>query len=69
MEKINDRSIFRLQLYRRTSPRARHAEMLAKQGIIAADDARKNRVHGLDTILSEIGSGKFNSSAPSRTSI
>ena len=32
--------------------------MLAKQGIIAADDARKI-AHGLDTILSEIGSGKF----------
>src|SRR5204863_3695003 len=35
-----------------------HAEMLAKQGIITADDARKI-AHGLDTILSEIGSGKF----------
>jgi argininosuccinate lyase len=33
--------------------------MLAKQGIIAADDARKI-AHGLDTILSEIGAGKFN---------
>jgi len=32
--------------------------MLAKQGIIASDDARKI-AHGLDTILSEIGSGKF----------
>jgi argininosuccinate lyase len=32
--------------------------MLAKQGIIAADDARKI-AHGLDTILSEIGSGRF----------
>src|SRR5262249_5280409 len=35
-----------------------HAEMLAKQGIISADDARRI-VHGLDTILSEIGEGKF----------
>src|SRR5581483_2836861 len=35
-----------------------HAEMLAKQGIIAADDAKKI-AHGLDTILSEIEAGKF----------
>ncbi len=35
-----------------------HAAMLAKQGIISAEDAQKiNR--GLDTILSEIESGKF----------
>jgi argininosuccinate lyase len=32
--------------------------MLAKQGIITADDAEKI-IHGLDTILSEIGAGKF----------
>jgi argininosuccinate lyase len=32
--------------------------MLAKQGIITADDARKI-AHGLDTILSEIEAGKF----------
>jgi argininosuccinate lyase len=32
--------------------------MLAKQGIIAADDAKKI-AHGLDTILSEIEAGKF----------
>jgi argininosuccinate lyase len=32
--------------------------MLAKQGIITADDARRI-AHGLDTILSEIESGKF----------
>jgi argininosuccinate lyase len=32
--------------------------MLAKQGIITADDARKI-AHGLDTILSEIESGRF----------
>ena len=35
-----------------------HAGMLAKQGIISAQDAKKI-VHGLDTILSEIESGKF----------
>jgi argininosuccinate lyase len=35
-----------------------HAAMLAKQGIIAADDARKI-AKGLDTILSEIKRGKF----------
>src|SRR5262245_61936445 len=35
-----------------------HAEMLAKQGIISAQDAKKI-VHGLDTILSEMEAGKF----------
>jgi argininosuccinate lyase len=35
-----------------------HASMLAKQGIIGADDARKI-AKGLDTILSEIKRGKF----------
>ncbi len=35
-----------------------HASMLAKQGIIAADDAKKI-AKGLDTILSEIKKGKF----------
>ena len=35
-----------------------HAQMLAKQGIITADDARQI-VAGLDTILSEIGEGRF----------
>src|SRR5204862_5924083 len=35
-----------------------HAAMLAKQGIITTDDAGKI-AHGLDTILSEIDSGKF----------
>jgi argininosuccinate lyase len=35
-----------------------HAEMLARQGIIAAEDAAQI-VHGLDTILSEIEHGKF----------
>jgi argininosuccinate lyase len=35
-----------------------HAEMLAKQGIVSAEDARAI-VHGLDTILSEIERGTF----------
>jgi len=35
-----------------------HAAMLAKRGIISAQDA-KQIIHGLDTILSEIESGKF----------
>src|ERR1700752_3136755 len=35
-----------------------HAAMLAAQGIITANDA-KNIARGLDTILSEIGSGSF----------
>src|ERR1022692_1123490 len=35
-----------------------HAEMLAAQGIITANDA-KNIARGLDTILSEIGNGSF----------
>jgi argininosuccinate lyase len=35
-----------------------HAAMLAKQGIISAQDAKKI-THGLDTILSEIETGRF----------
>ena len=35
-----------------------HAEMLAKQGIITKADA-KEILRGLDTVLSEIESGKF----------
>ena len=35
-----------------------HTAMLAKKGIIAAQDA-KRIAHGLDTILSEIEAGKF----------
>jgi argininosuccinate lyase len=35
-----------------------HATMLARQGIISAEDAEKI-AHGLDTILSEIEHGKF----------
>src|SRR4029078_10165307 len=59
MEKINTSIDFDWQLYRQEIAASKaHASMLAKQGIIAADDARKI-AHGLDTILSEIGSGKF----------
>ena len=59
MERINTSIDFDWHLYRQDIAASKaHAEMLAKQGIIAADDARKI-AHGLDTILSEIGSGKF----------
>src|ERR1700692_4379714 len=59
MDEINasidfDRHLFRQDI---TASKA-HAAMLAKQGIIAAEDARAI-AHGLDTILSEIESGKF----------
>jgi argininosuccinate lyase len=59
MEEINasidvDRHLFRQDI----AASKAHAAMLAKQGIITADDARKI-AHGLDTILSEIESGKF----------
>jgi argininosuccinate lyase len=49
-----DRKLFRQDL---AASRA-HAEMLAKQGIISAQDAR-SILHGLDTILSEIEDGRF----------
>src|SRR5688572_5655628 len=59
MEKINASIDFDWHLYRQDIAASKaHAAMLAKQGIIPADDARKI-AHGLDTILSEIGSGKF----------
>ena len=59
MQKINASIDFDWHLYRQDIAASKaHAEMLAKQGIIGADDAR-NIIHGLDTILSEIGSGKF----------
>jgi argininosuccinate lyase len=47
------------KLYRQdiTASKA-HADMLAKQGIIPAKDAKKI-IHGLDTILSEIADGRF----------
>jgi len=47
------------QLYRQDIAASKaHAAMLAKKGIITAQDA-KRIAHGLDTILSEIGRGKF----------
>jgi argininosuccinate lyase len=59
MEKINVSIDFDWHLYRQDIAASKaHAEMLAKQGIIPADDARAI-VRGLDTILSEIGTGKF----------
>ncbi len=59
MEEINasidfDRHLFREDILASKA----HAAMLAKQGIITADDAEKI-AHGLDTILSEIEGGKF----------
>jgi argininosuccinate lyase len=59
MEEINASIDFDRHLYRQDIAASKaHAEMLAKQGIIAADDAAKI-AHGLDTILSEIEGGKF----------
>src|SRR5437899_5265619 len=49
-----DRKLFRQDI---AASRA-HAEMLKEQGIIGAQDAQRI-VHGLDTILSEIETGKF----------
>ncbi len=49
-----DRKLFRQDI---AASRA-HARMLAKQGIISAQDAKKI-AHGLDTILSEIEAGRF----------
>ncbi|HET7848640.1 MAG TPA: argininosuccinate lyase [Pseudolabrys sp.] len=60
MEEINASVDFDRHLYRQDIAASKaHAAMLAKQGIITADDAKKI-AHGLDTILSEIESGKFN---------
>ncbi|HZP75915.1 MAG TPA: argininosuccinate lyase [Pseudolabrys sp.] len=59
MEEINASIDFDRHLFRQDIAASKaHAEMLAKQGIIAANDARKI-IRGLDTILSEIESGKF----------
>jgi argininosuccinate lyase len=59
MEDINASIDFDRHLFRQDIAASKaHAAMLAKQGIIAADDARAI-AHGLDTILSEIESGKF----------
>ena len=59
MEDINASVDFDRHLFRQDIAASQaHAAMLAKQGIITADDARKI-AHGLDTILSEIEGGKF----------
>jgi argininosuccinate lyase len=59
MEEINASIDFDKVLYRQDIAASKaHADMLAKQGIIAADDAKKI-AHGLDTILSEIEAGTF----------
>ena len=59
MEEINASIDFDRQLYRQDIAASKaHAAMLAKQGIITAQDANKI-AHGLDTILSEIEAGKF----------
>src|SRR5271156_4153233 len=59
MEEINDSIDFDRHLYRQDIAASKaHAAMLAKKGIITAQDAKKI-AHGLDTILSEIETGKF----------
>ncbi len=59
MEEINASIDFDKALYRQDIAASKaHAEMLAKQGIITAEDAKKI-AHGLDTILSEIAHQKF----------
>ena len=59
MEDINVSIDFDRHLYRQDIAASKaHAAMLAKQGIITAQDG-KRIAHGLDTILSEIESGKF----------
>src|SRR5271170_723114 len=59
MEEINASIGFDRKLYRQDIAASKaHAAMLAKKGIITAQDAKKI-AHGLDTILSEIEAGKF----------
>jgi argininosuccinate lyase len=59
MEQINASIHVDRHLYRQDIAASKaHAAMLARVGIIGADDAKKI-AHGLDTILSEIESGKF----------
>jgi argininosuccinate lyase len=59
MEEINASIDFDRHLYRQDIAASKaHAAMLAKQSIITREDAKKI-AHGLDTILSEIESGKF----------
>jgi argininosuccinate lyase len=59
MEEINASIDFDRHLYRQDIAASKaHATMLARQGIISADDAAAI-AHGLDTILSEMEAGKF----------
>ncbi len=59
MEEINASIDFDRHLYRQDIAASKaHVEMLAKQGIITAEDAKKI-AYGLDTILSEIEAGNF----------
>ncbi len=59
MEEINASIAFDRHLYAQDIAASQaHAAMLAKQGIITAEDADKI-THGLSTILSEIESGRF----------
>jgi argininosuccinate lyase len=59
MQEINASIDFDRRLYRQDIAGSKaHAAMLARQGIISRDDA-KQIAHGLDTILSEMDSGKF----------
>src|SRR5262249_48328212 len=59
MEEINASIDVDRRLYRQDIAASKaHAAMLARQSIITADDAAKI-AHGLDTILSEIESGRF----------
>jgi argininosuccinate lyase len=59
MEEINTSIDFDRHLYRQDIAASKaHVAMLAKTGIIGAEDA-KRIAHGLDTILSEIEAGKF----------
>jgi argininosuccinate lyase len=59
LEEINASIDFDRHLYRQDIAASKaHAEMLARQGIIAREDAKKI-ARGLDTILSEIERGAF----------
>ena len=59
MQEINASIGFDRRLYRQDIAASKaHAAMLAKQGIISREDAAKI-ARGLDTILSEMDSGKF----------
>jgi argininosuccinate lyase len=59
MEEINASIDFDKALYRQDIAASKaHADMLAKQGIITANDARAI-ARGLDTILAEMEAGKF----------